>query len=109
MIMRRWRGAVRRDDADAYLTHQDATGIREYRDTPGNRGVFVLTRPIGDLLEVVTLSLWDDMDAVRGFAGDDPERAKFYPGDDDLLIEKDPHADHWSIASLDLDPRNSEA
>jgi hypothetical protein len=31
---------------------------------------------------------------VKGFAGEDPERAKFYPGDDELLVEKDVHVNH---------------
>jgi hypothetical protein len=44
------------------------------------------------------------MDAVRAFAGDDPERAKFYPGDDDLLARKDAHADHFEVIGIDLDP-----
>ena len=102
MILRRWRGAVRANDAEAYLTHQDETGIADYRDTPGNRGVIVMHRPVGEFVEVITLSLWDDMDAVKAFAGPDPEVAKFYPGDDDLLVQKDGHADHWTVHSSDF-------
>lgn len=43
MIMRTWRGAVRREDADRYLDHQAKTGIREYRETPGILGAMVLS------------------------------------------------------------------
>jgi len=104
MIMRTWRGAVRPEDAEEYLRHQGDTGVREYRETPGNLGVLVLRRSRGDLIEVSTLSLWTSMDAVRAFAGDDPERARFYPGDDDLLAQKDSHADHYEVVSADLGP-----
>jgi heme-degrading monooxygenase HmoA len=104
MILRTWRGAVRRDDADRYLAHQAATGIRGYRETPGNLGAVVLRRDRGELCEVVTMSFWDSMDAVRRFAGDDPDRATFYPGDDELLVEKDLHVDHFEVVSADLDP-----
>jgi heme-degrading monooxygenase HmoA len=104
MIMRTWRGAVRPADLDRYLAHQSETGIREYRETPGNVGALVLTRARGDLVEVTTVSLWESMDAVRAFAGEEPERARFYPGDDDLLAEKDLHADHFEVVSADLDP-----
>jgi heme-degrading monooxygenase HmoA len=103
MILRTWRGAVRAADAERYLAHQAGTGVREYRETAGNRGVIVLSRPRGDVIEVVTLSLWESMDAVRAFAGEEPERARFYPGDDDLLVEKDLHADHFEVVSADLD------
>ncbi len=102
--MRTWRGAVRREDLDRYLEHQERTGVREYRETPGNRGVLVLTRDTGGVVEVVTVSFWEDWDAVRRFAGDDPDRAQFYPGDDDLLLQKDLHATHHTVDSADLDP-----
>jgi heme-degrading monooxygenase HmoA len=103
MILRTWRGAVRQADAEQYLAHQADTGIADYRQTPGNRGALVLRRDRGELCEVTTLSLWESMDAVRAFAGDDPARAKFYPGDDALLVEKDLHVDHWEVVSADVD------
>lgn len=105
MIMRTWRGAVRPEDAERYLEHQAGTGVADYRATAGNLGVLVLRREAGDLVEVTTISLWESMDAVRAFAGDDPSVARFYPGDDDLLVEKDLHADHHEVVGVDLDPR----
>ena len=105
MILRRWRGAVRPEDAEEYLRHQDDTGVRKYRETPGNLGVMVLRRQRDDgLVEVVTLSLWASMDDVRRFAGDEPHVAVFYPGDDDLLAERDDHVDHFEVTGADLDP-----
>jgi len=101
--MRTWRGAVRAADADGYLEHQARTGIDDYRSTPGNLGALVLRRDRGDLCEVVTVSFWEAMDAVRRFAGDDPDRAVFYPGDDDFLVEKDLHVDHREVVTSDLD------
>ncbi|HWJ85387.1 MAG TPA: antibiotic biosynthesis monooxygenase [Cellulomonas sp.] len=103
MIMRTWRGAVRPTDADAYLEHQARTGIDDYRATPGNLGALVLRRDAGNLCEVVTVSFWESMDAVRAFAGEEPDRAKFYPGDDNFLVEKDLHVDHREVVTSDLD------
>jgi heme-degrading monooxygenase HmoA len=105
MIMRTWRGAVHRADEERYLEHQAATGVRDYRETPGNLGAVVLRRERDDLVEVTTVSFWASMDAVRAFAGEDPGRAKFYPGDDDLLAQKDDHADHYEVVAVDLDAR----
>jgi heme-degrading monooxygenase HmoA len=103
MIVRTWRGAVRPEDEARYLRHQGDTGVREYRETPGNLGALVLRRERDGLVEVTTVSFWESMDAVRAFAGDDPGRARFYPGDDDLLAEKDAHADHYELIEADLD------
>jgi heme-degrading monooxygenase HmoA len=83
MIMRTWRGAVRPVAAERYLEHQAGTGVREYR--------------------VTTVSFWTSMEAVRAFAGEDPEQAKFYPGDHEFLVEKDLHVDHFEVVSSDLD------
>ena len=48
------------------------------------------------------MSFWASMDAVRAFAGNDPERARFSPGDDELLVEKDLHVEHHEVVSADL-------
>jgi heme-degrading monooxygenase HmoA len=100
MIVRTWRGAVRPADEERYLRHQADTGVREYRE---NLGALVLRRERDGLVEVTTVSFWQSMDAVRAFAGDDPGRARFYPGDDDLLAQKDEHADHYELIGADLD------
>ena len=94
MVMRAWRGAVRPADLDRYLVHQDRTDIGAYRDTEGNRGVLVLTRETGDVVEIVTLSFWDDRDAVRRFGGDDPERRSSIPGATPLDPRRAPRG--WS-------------
>lgn len=96
-IARFWRGAVRRDDADRYADYLRATGVKEYAETPGNRVVLMLRRDVGDLTEFVMVTLWDSLDAVRGFAGDDVERAVFYPEDDAFLVERDLSARHFHV------------
>jgi heme-degrading monooxygenase HmoA len=97
VIARTWRGAVRREDADAYVEYVQATGIPEYRATPGNRGAWILRRDDGELTEFVTLSFWDSLEAVRRFAGSDPERAVFYPEDDRYLVERDLRVTHYEL------------
>ena len=89
MIARVWKEAVRRTDADAYAEHMGGTGIVGYAETPGNRGVWMLRRDLDELTEFVMFTLWDSLDAIRAFAGDDYERAVFYPEDDRFLVERD--------------------
>lgn len=73
--------------------------MRAYRETPGNRGAWMLRRDEGDRTEFVTLSFWDSLDAVRAFAGDDVERAVFYPEDDRFLVERETRVLHYEIVS----------
>lgn len=97
MIARIWRGTVRATDADAYREYLEPTGLRAYRETPGNRGAWLLRRIEGARCEIVTLSFWESMDAVRRFAGDDPEQAVFYPEDDRFLVERDLRVAHYEL------------
>ena len=55
MIMRTWRGVVRRADADRYADYIRETGFHEYGETPGNRGAYGIT--FADLLGGATMTL----------------------------------------------------
>jgi len=96
MIARIWRGAVRSGDSDAYAEYMQRTGIADYAATEGNRGVWMLMREVGALTEVVTFTLWDSLDALKRFAGDEFKTARFYPEDDRFLVERDLVATHYT-------------
>ena len=98
MIARIWRGAVRAEDAAAYASYVQETGIEGYKKTPGNRGAWALWRTEGDRAEFVTVSLWESWQAIEGFAGQDIEQAVFYPEDDRFLIERDLRVRHYEVA-----------
>ena len=97
MILRTWRGRTRLEDRDRYLAYLEETGVKEYKATPGNEGVFVVWREREGHAEFLLLTLWESMEAVKRFAGSTPERAVFYPEDDDFLVEKDEHVDHYEV------------
>lgn len=97
MIARSWAGATRASDADAYLEYLHATGFAEYRATPGNRGVLALRRLAGERAEFLLLTLWESEEAIRRFAGDDIERAVFYPEDERYLIARDERVRHYEV------------
>jgi ribosomal protein S18 acetylase RimI-like enzyme len=99
LIARIWRGAVRTEDADAYASYMEGTGIAAYKGTPGNRGVYMLRRETRDRCEFVMVSLWESLEAVKAFAGEDYEAAVFYPEDDRFLIERDEKSLHFEVAA----------
>src|ERR687898_717789 len=99
MIARVWKGAVRRRDADAYARYMQDTGVAGYARTPGNRGVWILRRDVDDRAEFVMFTLWDSLDAVRAFAGEDYETAVFYSEDERFLVERDLRARHYEVAT----------
>jgi len=89
MTARIWRGAISREDGDAYAEYMEQTGIAGYVNTPGNIAALMLRRDDSERSEFVMVTLWESMDAVRAFAGEEPYRAVFYPEDDRFLVERD--------------------
>jgi heme-degrading monooxygenase HmoA len=101
MIARIWRGAVRTADADEYAEYMRGTGLAGYRSAPGNRGAWMLRRDTDGKTELVMFTLWDSLDAVKAFAGENYERAVFYPEDDRYLIERDLMSAHYEVIDFD--------
>jgi heme-degrading monooxygenase HmoA len=99
MIARIWKGAVRPEDADEYGTYIKDTGVAGYAETPGNRGVWMLRRDVGELTEFLTFTLWESLDAVKAFAGEDYETAVYYPEDERYLVERDLKCAHYEVAA----------
>ncbi|MEP7042476.1 MAG: hypothetical protein ABI843_05405 [Dokdonella sp.] len=108
MIARVWRGITLAEKADAYIAYLNETGLKDYANTPGNRGVTVLRRLQGEHSEIVLISLWESMAAVRAFAGENPERSVYYPEDEDYLLEMEPLVRHYEVADQIL-PATTDA
>jgi heme-degrading monooxygenase HmoA len=99
VIARTWRGWTAAADADRYMAYLEETGLREYRETPGNRGVLVLRRVVGAKAEFLLVSFWESHDAIRAFAGDDIEEAVYYPEDEAFLVDRELHVAHFDVLS----------
>ena len=59
----------------------------------------MLRRDLDDRCEFLMISVWESMDSIRAFAGDEPGRAVFYPEDDRSLIEHDTTVRHYLVES----------
>lgn len=97
MIARTWHGVVRAHDAEVYYAYLMRTGIPDYRRTPGNRSVYVLRRAEGDTVHFLLVTLWDSLEHIRAFAGDDLEKAHYYPEDEKYLLELEPRVLHYEV------------
>jgi len=97
VIARTWRGWTSADDADRYADYVNETGVPGLAGTEGNRGVYMLRRIEGDRAEFIVLSLWESLDAIKAFAGDDIEKAVFYPEDENFLIEREWTCVHYEV------------
>lgn len=96
MIARVWRGATLAEHGDEYAAYIEES-IGPARDLPGNRGTLVLRRTRAGYCDFETILLFDSMDDVRAFAGDDLDAAVFFPKDDEFLVERDLECKHYEV------------
>ena len=97
MLARTWHGVTEAKDADRYLEYLRETGFTEYRATPGNLGLLGLRRVRDGQAEFLLITLWESEEAIRRFAGEDMERAVYYPEDERFLLEKEEHVTHYEV------------
>ena len=97
MIARIWHGRTKASQADAYLEFLQERAVPDYKNTPGNRGVFLARRVDGDEAHFLTLTHWDSLEAIEAFAGADISRARYYPEDVDFLLEFEPTVQHYEL------------
>jgi hypothetical protein len=65
----------------------------------------MLRRDHGERTEFMTFSLWDSVEAIRRFAGDDIDSAVYYPEDERYLIERDATVSHYDVVDH-IQPRH---
>ena len=97
MIVRMWHGKVLTSKAKAYREFMVARAIPDYQSVVGNLSVHILERTEGDVTHFITLTFWKDLDSIRAFAGEDVEKAKYYPEDEDFLLEFEPRVVHYEV------------
>ena len=97
MIARIWHGAVPVAKSDEYLERMRTVALPDYKSTVGNRGAFCLHRVQGNVAHFNMLTFWEDIDAIKRFAGNDFESARYYDFDRSFLIELEPNVQHYTI------------
>jgi heme-degrading monooxygenase HmoA len=95
MITRIWHGRTTTAKSDEYLHLMRTVAIPDYRATPGNIGAYALRRIEGDTAHFLMLTFWESEGAIRAFAGNDINVAKYYDFDKNFLLEMEPHSTHY--------------
>ena len=95
MIARIWHGWTTPANADAYERLLRAEILPAIHRIAGYRGAYLLRRDAASEVEFATVTLWESLDAVRAFAGDDYERAVVPPPARELLARFDERSRHY--------------
>jgi heme-degrading monooxygenase HmoA len=97
MTARIWHGITTTSMSDEYASYLNTTGVPDYRATQGNQGVYVLRRLEGEEAHFLVISLWESSEAIKKFAGEEIEKARYYPEDEEFLLELEPTVSHYEI------------
>jgi heme-degrading monooxygenase HmoA len=97
MIARIWHGRVPTAKAAGYREFVTARAIPDYQSIRGNLSVHILERQEGDVTHFLTLTFWESLDAIKRFAGEDVDVAKYYPEDPEYLLELEPKVTHYTV------------
>lgn len=98
-IVRIWSGYGTAAGVDRYCReHFPKSVLPHLRSIDGFVEAKLLTRTVENETEVVVSTTWDSIDAVRGFAGDDYERAVIEPAVRQLLTRFDDRVTHFTVA-----------
>jgi heme-degrading monooxygenase HmoA len=95
MIVRIWHGYTKPENADAYTDLLRTKVLPGIHRVIGYKGTYLLRRRRALEVEFVTLTLWDSMDAVAEFAGDESSHA-VVPEEARRLLERfDERSEHY--------------
>jgi heme-degrading monooxygenase HmoA len=99
VIVRAWRGWAAAQDAHRYEEHYRDAVLPELGTIPGFRGARLLRHDADGVTEFVSLTEFDDLAAIRAFAGDDPEVAVVAEEARRVLTRFEDRVTHYEVAA----------
>jgi len=97
MIARIWRGQATTENAPHYRKHATERVLPSLWKLRGHQGAYLLSRQTDDQVEFLAVTLWDSIDSIKAFAGDDPETAVVEPEARAVLTGFDDFARHYEV------------
>lgn len=97
MIARIWHGKTKAAIADAYRDFLRARAVADYQAIAGNLGTHILRRREGDEAHFITFTFWENLETIKAFTGEDFEKAKYAPEEENFLLEFEPYVAHYEV------------
>jgi uncharacterized protein YciI/heme-degrading monooxygenase HmoA len=97
MILRMWRARSTSEKAGEYMQHATKRVFPALLAIEGYRAAYLLRRALDSAVEMVVLTIWDSMEAVRKFAGENPDKAVVEPEARAVLTSFDEFVSHFEV------------
>ena len=96
-VMRLWHGKVAIEKADDYEKFLIERAVPDYESVDGLLKLYFQRKNDGKIAHFLLITIWDSMESIKKFAGPEPELAKYYPEDDNFLLEKERYVSIYQI------------
>ncbi len=101
MIARFWTAKIAQAHARVYADHLKSQVLTTLRKVDGYIGVKLLERETSDGVEIVVITFWQSLDAIRKFAGPDLEKAVVSDDVISLFLQYDQRVRHYKVVVTD--------
>jgi hypothetical protein len=94
VIARIWHGKTRKSKGEEYKKFLLDVAVKDYKSIEGLLGLNFLFRIENDEVHFTLITFWPNIETIKKFAGNDYEKAKYYPEDKDYLLEFEENVIH---------------
>ena len=99
MIQRHWRGVAKRGEANNYIRHLETETFPLIAAITGFVKASILRRSTADGVEFLIITIWESMDAIRKFAGDEPDKAVVPKVVKGMMLSWEERVRHYEVVS----------
>jgi len=101
MIARIWHGKTKSSDLETYTDLMKKLAIPDYSKTPGFKALTFLRNIQNDEAHFTLITCWENMEVIKNFAGEDFEKARYYPEDNEYLLEFEKKVQHYEVFAFE--------
>ena len=97
MIARIWHGTTAVAHYEEYTEFMKERAVPDYQKTEGFKKLTFLRNIKNNVAHFTLITFWENMEVIKNFAGDDYEKAKYYPEDSNYLLDFEETVTHYEV------------
>ena len=97
MIERHWKGIAKAEEAENYIRHLQTKTFPHVMGMTGFIKATILKRPVDKGMEFLIVTVWDSIESIKQFAGEQVEVANVPREAQEMMIAYDPYARHYAV------------
>lgn len=97
MVSRHWTGIAKKERADEYIHHLRTDTFKQIEKIPGFISAQILKREINEGIEFLIITEWNNLNAVKQFAGQSFDTAVVPKLVQDIMIRYDDKVRHYDV------------